>query len=73
MFVLGVPVKGGKVYGRWPGFKEHQLHEGRALALTSDFRDVLAEQATRHLGVEDPAGIFPCYAISPARFRGFLG
>jgi len=73
MFVLGGPVKGGKVYGKWPGLKEHQLHEGRDLALTSDFRDVFAEVATRHLGVADPAGIFPGYAISPARFRGFLG
>jgi len=72
MFVLGGPVKGGKVYGEWPGLKEHQLHEGRDLALTSDFRDVFAEVATRHLGVEDTAGIFPGYEISPARFRGFL-
>jgi hypothetical protein len=42
------------------------------LALTTDFRDVFAEVAMRHLGVEDPAGIFPGYAVSPARFRGFL-
>ncbi len=72
MFVLGGPVKGGKVYGKWPGLREDQLHEGRDLALTSDFRDVFAEVAVRHLGVEDPAGIFPGYEISPARFRGFL-
>lgn len=31
------------------------------------------EVAMRHLGVEDPAGIFPGYAVSPARFRRFLG
>jgi len=72
MFVLGGPVKGGKVYGKWPGLKDHQLHEGRDLALTTDFRDVFAEVAMRHLGVEHPTGIFPGYAISPARFRGFL-
>jgi uncharacterized protein (DUF1501 family) len=73
MFAFGGPVKGGKVYGDWPGLKDHQLHEGRDLALTTDFRDVFAEVAMRHLGVQDPAGIFPGYAVSPARFRGFLG
>jgi uncharacterized protein (DUF1501 family) len=73
MFVLGGPVNGGKVYGDWPGLKDHQLHEGRDLELTTDFRDVFAEVASRHLGVKDSAGIFPEYAVSPKRFRGFLG
>jgi uncharacterized protein (DUF1501 family) len=72
MFVLGGPVKGGKVYGKWPGLRVDQLHEGRDLALTTDFRDVFAEVATRHLGVENPSEVFPGYAISPQRFRGFL-
>ncbi len=72
MFVLGGPVKGGKVYGDWPGLKDHQLHEGRDLALTTDFRDVFAEVAVCHLGVQDPTGIFPGYTVSPKRFRGFL-
>jgi uncharacterized protein (DUF1501 family) len=73
MFVLGGPVKGGKVYGEWPGLNDHQLHEERDLALTTDFRDVFAEVAMRHLGVEDASRIFPGYAVSPARFRGFMG
>ena len=73
MFALGGAVKGGKVYGDWPGLKDHQLHEGRDLALTTDFREVFAEVAMRHLGVQDPARIFPGYTVSPARFRGFLG
>ncbi len=73
MFVLGGPVKGGKVYGKWPGLGDDQLHEGRDLALTTDFRDVFAEVATKHLGVQDPSRIFPGYAISPRHFRGFLG
>ncbi len=73
MFVLGGAVKGGKVYGDWPGLKDHQLHEGRDLALTTDFRDVFAEVAVRHLALKDPGGIFPGYQISPKRFRGFLG
>ena len=41
MFVMGGDVKGGKVYGKWPGLEKEQLYEGRDLALTTDFRDVL--------------------------------
>jgi len=72
MFVLGGPVKGGKVYGKWPGLSDHDLHDGRDLALTTDFRDVFAEVAVRHLGVKDAGSIFPGYPVSPANFRGFL-
>ena len=32
MFVLGGPVRGGRVYGRWPGLDQSQLYEGRDLA-----------------------------------------
>ena len=35
MFVLGGPVKGGKMYGRWPGLQPGQLYEGRDLAVTT--------------------------------------
>jgi uncharacterized protein (DUF1501 family) len=61
MFVLGNAVRGGKVYGRWPGLKNDQLFEGRDLALTTDFRDVFAEIAGRHLGATDLKSIFPGY------------
>src|SRR5258705_11689929 len=50
MFVLGNDVRGGKVYGQWPGLKNEQLYEGRDLALTTDFRDVFGEIARCHLG-----------------------
>ncbi|MGB7949408.1 MAG: DUF1501 domain-containing protein, partial [Candidatus Binatia bacterium] len=40
MFVLGGPVRGGKVYGRWPGLTPELLYEGRDLDLTTDFRTV---------------------------------
>ena len=43
MFVMGGDVRGGKVYGDWPGLQDEQLYEGRDLALTTDFRDVLGE------------------------------
>lgn len=61
MFTIGGAVKGGQVYGRWPGLAREQLHEGRDLALTTDFRAVFAEIATRHLGASNPGVLFPGY------------
>ena len=53
MMVLGGPVRGGKVYGRWPGLEPEQLYEQRDLAITTDFRDVLGELVSIHLGTKD--------------------
>jgi len=61
MLVLGGPVRGGKIYGRWPGLEREQRWEGRDLAITTDFRDVFAEVVTRHLGAKDISRIFPGY------------
>jgi uncharacterized protein (DUF1501 family) len=72
MFVTGGSVKGGKIYGKWPGLAKGQLNEDRDLALTTDFRDVLAELLVRHLGCEKPDAIFPGYGVDPARFKGLL-
>src|SRR5918998_1376602 len=72
MFVVGGAVRGGKVYGRWPGLKEEQLHEGRDLALTTDFRDVFGEVASRHLGAVDLKKVFPGYTPE-GKVRGMLG
>jgi uncharacterized protein (DUF1501 family) len=73
MFVMGNSVRGGKVYGQWPGLKNDQLYEARDLALTTDFRDVFGEIATRHLGSKDGKTIFPGYSLSQSKFKGFLG
>ena len=61
MLVMGGPVKGGRVYGRWPGLAPEQRHDGRDLAITTDFRDVFAEIAVAHLGAARPslAQVFP--------------
>jgi uncharacterized protein (DUF1501 family) len=72
MFVAGGPVKGGKMYGTWPGLAKEQLNEDRDLALTTDFRDVFAELLVSHLGCQKPAAIFPGYGVDPRRFKGFL-
>lgn len=73
MFILGNSVKGGKVYADWKGLKPDQLNEGRDLAVTTDFRDVFAEAASKHMGAKDLAKVFPNYAATKERFRGFLG
>ena len=72
MLALGSGVRGGKVYGAWPGLRPSSLFEGRDLAVTSDFRDVLAEALVRHLGCADPVAVFPGYRISRERSLGYL-
>jgi uncharacterized protein (DUF1501 family) len=73
MFVVGGSVRGGKVYGDWPGLRDEQLYEGRDLALTTDFRDVFGEVASKHLGAADMRKVFPGYASGASKFRGLLG
>src|ERR1700723_1575476 len=71
MFVLGGRVKGGKVYGKWPGLAEEQLNEGRDLAVTTDFRRVLGEAAYRTLGSRNMDLVFPGAQVDPAEFLNF--
>lgn len=68
MFVLGGDVKGGKVYGRWPGLDNDQLNQGRDLALTTDYRDVLGELVSRTLRADNLGLVFPGARISPESF-----
>ena len=73
MFVMGGPVKGGKVYGRWPGLDQSQLYEGRDLALTTDFRRVLGEAVYRHLGNKSLDQVFPEFDNQQEKFLRYLG
>ncbi len=59
MLVLGGGVRGGRVYGRWPGLAAERLHEGRDLAVTTDFRALFTEIATHQLAVPPGAALFP--------------
>ena len=68
MFILGGDVKGGKIYGRWPGLANEQLNEGRDLALTTDFREVLGEVVTRTLGASNLDLVFPGARLAPGNF-----
>jgi uncharacterized protein (DUF1501 family) len=71
MFVLGGRVRGGKVYGKWPGLANEQLNEGRDLAVTTDFRRVLGEAAYKTLGAKNLEVVFPGAQVNPSEFLNF--
>ena len=71
-FALGGAVKGGKVYGKWPGLKSNELYEGRDLMLTTDFRDVFAEIAKNHMRASNLNQIFPGYQVNTGNFKGLI-
>jgi uncharacterized protein (DUF1501 family) len=58
MLLLGGGVKGGKVYGTWPGLAPAKLLDGD-LAATTDYRSVIGEILQRRCGVGSLTGVFP--------------
>ncbi len=72
MFALGGPVQGGKVYGKWPGLSPEQLYQGRDLAITTDFRQVLAEAAFKTLGSRNLELVFPQSGLRRKDFLNIL-
>lgn len=70
MMLVGGPVRGGRVYGRWPGLESSDRFEGRDLAVTTDFREVFSEVVSGHLGAAASAlpHVFPGF-----RARGGVG
>jgi len=72
MFVMGGGVKGGRVYSRWPGMSEGELYQGRDLAVTTDYRSVIGEIMTKHLGNHDLKTVFPGFANDPRQFLGMI-
>jgi len=72
MFVLGGNVKGGKIYGKWPGIADHQLNEGRDLAITTDYRQVLGEVVSKTIGATNLELTFPGARLNPKQFLGLV-
>jgi len=72
MFVMGGDVKGGRVYTKWPGLNEDQLNQGRDLAATTDYRSVLGEIISKHMGDRALASVFPGFANDPKQYLGIL-
>jgi uncharacterized protein (DUF1501 family) len=72
MLVMGGGVRGGKVYGRWPGLAREHLFEGRDLAVTTDFRALFSEVAMRHLGLAPTTILFPGFATTAVPAPGVM-
>lgn len=70
--VMGGPVRGGRVYGRWPGLGRGDLYQERDLAVTTDFRALMAELLVRHVGCPNLESVFPGFTLGPSRFPGVL-
>ncbi len=63
MWMMGGAIRGGKIYGKWPGLSAENLYQGRDLAVTTDFRDAISAALARHLQLDarQLAGVFPGY------------
>ena len=53
-FLLGGAVRGGKVFGQWPGLKSSELYQGRDLKPTTDLRAVIKTVLRDHLQLPQP-------------------
>jgi len=73
MLLLGGGVKGGKVYGKWPGLDSSHLYENRDLAVTTDFRDIFAEILGKRMGITDLKPVFPGYVLDEKKRLGLIG
>lgn len=61
LFVLGGGVRGGRIYGEWPGLAKKQLYSGRDLEVTTDYRRVLGDVVEDHLALRDLETVLPGY------------
>lgn len=70
MLVAGGGVDGGRVIGDWPGLDPAALSAGEDLAVTTDYRQVLAELLVKRLGSADTASVFGEW--TPAPWQGIF-
>jgi uncharacterized protein (DUF1501 family) len=70
MWLLGGGIRGGTVYGNWAGLEPAQRYQGRDLAVTTDFRDVLGTVLTQRLAVDEGklGQVFPKYTAQMLSF-----
>jgi uncharacterized protein (DUF1501 family) len=65
MLVLGGGIKGGHVYGAWPGLGDKNLFVNGSLAARTDYRDVLGEVLAKRGRVGSFTKIFPDHKPKP--------
>ena len=65
MLAMGNNVNGGKVYHQWPGLKEADLYGAGDLAVTIDYRQVLAELISERTAGMPSEILFPGFTPPP--------
>lgn len=73
MWALGGGIAGGRVILKddvWPGLGEQDLFNGQDLAVTTDFRNVIAEVLDRHMEMASPSDLFPNYSVVASDYPG---
>ena len=68
MLLMGGHVAGGKVHGRWPGLEDGELFGPGDLAVTTDYRDVLAEILLKRMHTPQITAVFPGYTANDFGF-----
>ena len=63
LMALGDHVNGGRVFGRWPGFKSDELFERADLAVTTDYRTIVSEALTKRAGNSQISRVFPGFKM----------
>jgi uncharacterized protein (DUF1501 family) len=74
MWLMGGPVQGGKVYGKWPGLQPDQLYQNRDLAVTTDYRSVLSAVLQKHyaLSASQLNAVFPSFNTTAPQLNGMI-
>jgi uncharacterized protein (DUF1501 family) len=75
MWVAGGNVNGGKIYGQWPGISGSELYEGRDLAITTDFRQVISAVLEAQFGLSSTEllKVIPNSPKDSQELRGLIG
>ena len=75
MWAAGGNVNGGKIYGQWPGISGGELYEGRDLAITTDFRQVISAVLEAQFGLTETQlnKVLPNLPRENQELRGLIG
>lgn len=66
MWLLGGPVQGGRVFGKWPGLTTEALYQNRDLPVTTDFRSGVSALLKDHFKLQPSqiSRVFPDFTPS---------
>lgn len=73
MMVMSRRIAGAQVYGTWPGLASDQLWRGQDLRPTTDYRTVLSEILSQHMGLADTSleGVFQSPLVAREHWLSF--